>query len=85
MRGKFLIQFDVVKFFDFPDHHPYSEKDLAIRVQYAQNKNIPIITTEKDYVKLAYDTKHHIHTLKLSIELDDKLVDGIKQKLQLIH
>ena len=39
--------------FRFPDHHPYSQKELEDIIQKSQKKNIDtIVTTEKDAVKL---------------------------------
>lgn len=77
--------FDVIKFFAFPDHHPYSEKNLAIITKYAQDHNLPIITTEKDYVKINYEMQALIHTLQLTVNIDKKLVADIRKKLALTN
>jgi tetraacyldisaccharide 4'-kinase len=42
---------EVIKHHTFGDHHPYSAEDVA-RVVMATPTDIPLITTEKDWVKL---------------------------------
>lgn len=42
---------EVIKHHTFGDHHPYRAEDVA-RVVMATPKEIPLITTEKDWVKL---------------------------------
>lgn len=69
--------FNVIKFFDFPDHHAYSEREIKKIQAFAQTRNVEIITTEKDFVKLSYSAKHNIHVLKLEIHLDASLVEKI--------
>jgi len=47
--------YEVRKSFTFKDHHNYSEKDLLKVVDYwksLKDKNVSIITTEKDMVKI---------------------------------
>lgn len=42
----------IVKHFEFPDHHNYCEKDMQEILILAKALNMPILTTEKDYVKV---------------------------------
>lgn len=54
---KSLSAFDlkILKHFSFPDHHPYSGKDIErIQTDWKEAGSPPIITTEKDYVKLRH-------------------------------
>ena len=44
--------FNVVEEIVFPDHFNYKTHDVLNLVKVAENKNIKIITTEKDYVKI---------------------------------
>lgn len=50
VKKKYML----IKHFKFPDHHYYSQKDIEKIVAFVQkkNKNLSIITTEKDAVKL---------------------------------
>lgn len=43
---------DVLRHFDFPDHHRYSPENIRHLIEEAKNANAAIITTEKDSVKL---------------------------------
>ncbi|MDR1362301.1 MAG: tetraacyldisaccharide 4'-kinase [Holosporaceae bacterium] len=42
----------VVKEFDFPDHHPFSENDMATLLGEAENHGARLITTEKDFMRV---------------------------------
>ena len=73
--------FDVIKFFEFPDHHFFSRKEIEEIVSYAKEFGVKIITTEKDYVRLSNEYKNKIHTLKMEVILDEKLINTIIQKM----
>jgi tetraacyldisaccharide 4'-kinase len=36
----------------FPDHHPYSDADMQKILSFRKRNNMPIVTTEKDYVRI---------------------------------
>ena len=59
----FLQNFDVIKKITFDDHHSYIQEDLP-------SENIPIVTTEKDAVKLKKFNYNNIYALKLKTILD---------------
>lgn len=65
---KFLKGYDVIKTFDFDDHHNYSQKD-------ADNLDIyklPLVTTEKDGVKCKnFKFKNNVYALKLKTVIED--------------
>ena len=65
---KFLKDFDVIKTFDFDDHHSYTQKDIDELQKY----NLPLITTEKDAVKLkTLKFSQKIYALKLKMEIEN--------------
>ncbi len=60
----------------FPDHYAYKKDDVNNLIFDANNRNLKLITTEKDYVKIS-ENKNHIHFLPIELEL------SVKDKLNL--
>ena len=60
----------------FPDHYAYKKDDINNLIFDANNRNLKLITTEKDYVKIS-ENKNHIHFLPIELEL------SVKDKLNL--
>lgn len=56
----------------FPDHHVYRHGDLEKIVSAATTKNLSVITTEKDWIRLSDKWKSQISYLKIAVVLDDK-------------
>ena len=56
---------------DFADHHPYGEGDLVTLEAAAQAKNATLVTTEKDWVRLAPPWRKKIRMLKVTLRWDD--------------
>ena len=58
-------------FKEFPDHHPYSERDLD-EILLAAKKSMSecIITTEKDYVRIAHKINWSDDLFVIGIEID---------------
>ena len=56
----------------FPDHYVFSPNELGRIVEEAKNKNLEIITTEKDYYKIEDYGIKEIQFLKVDLEIDDK-------------
>ena len=50
----------------FPDHHPYTAGELAGLHNMAQKKSAFLVTTEKDFVRLAPDERRDIHYLPVT-------------------
>ena len=77
-------KFNVVREMIFPDHHDYSLHDLEKILNIAKNKNLKIITTEKDHVKLTEEDKKEIKYLEISLELkgEKKLIEFIKKSYE---
>ena len=74
-------------FLEFPDHHPYSDKDFENIVQSAKSVGADcLITTEKDYVRIAHRTTWPVDLvvigLEISFENDDSFNAFIKTKLE---
>ena len=65
------LKCNVSGFMEFPDHHPYSERDLD-EILLAAKKSMSdcIITTEKDYVRIAYKIDWPDDLFVIGIEID---------------
>ena len=79
-------ELDLRGFHIFPDHHFYSEKEIATLQGAATQQGCPLLTTEKDFVRLSLLPKtmlNQIHCLSLTIPIQaadlDKLKDLIKK------
>jgi tetraacyldisaccharide 4'-kinase len=62
---------DIVWTRDFPDHHPYSDSELVALEAAAQAKNAELVTTEKDWVRLAPRWREKIRPLTVELRWDD--------------
>ena len=56
----------------FPDHYVFSPNEVSRIVEEAKNKNLEIITTEKDYYKIEDYGIKEIQYLKVDLEINDK-------------
>jgi tetraacyldisaccharide 4'-kinase len=57
-------------FSEFPDHHQYSDTELEGILEFATNLSIEfIVTTEKDYVRMAHKIKWPITLVVIGIEI----------------
>ena len=63
--------FNVVKTFDFPDHHFYSEAELQSIIAEGKKLNAPIYTTGKDMVKIPHKLLPEFKMLDISISWDN--------------
>ena len=63
--------FNVISTKSFPDHFEYKNEDIDKLISEANRKNLKLITTEKDYVKIK-DDKNMVNTLPIEFELDFK-------------
>jgi tetraacyldisaccharide 4'-kinase len=68
----------------FPDHYEYNNKDMNKLRQEANSKNLRLITTEKDYVKIN-DKENEISVLPIEINFnradEDRFKSFLKEKL----
>jgi len=79
--------FNVVEEIVFPDHFNYKTRDVLNLVKVAENKNIKIITTEKDYVKIPKNLRAKINFIKIDLEIleQKQLTELIKSKINEIN
>jgi tetraacyldisaccharide 4'-kinase len=72
-------KFNVVREMIFPDHHDYSLDDLEKILNIAKDKNLKIITTEKDFMKIPEEFKKEINFLTIDLVIQDekKLIELI--------
>ena len=72
-------KFNIVKEMVFPDHYKYSSNDLEKILDYANNEDLKILTTEKDYTKIPDEFRKYIKILAIDliIENDNKFIELI--------
>ena len=56
----------------FPDHYVFSPNEVSRIVEEAKNRNLEVITTEKDYYKIEDYGIKEIQYLKVDLEINDK-------------
>ena len=64
--------FEIENHFVFPDHYDYTKKDLNKITHYALEKNLKIITTEKDYYRIDSDKREKINFIKVNLAIKNK-------------
>ena len=71
---------NVKKTYSFPDHYNYSENDFS---KIIGDKNMKIITTEKDYFRIDDRQKQNCDFVKVDLEIENKseFVNLIKNKV----
>ena len=71
---------NVKKTYSFPDHYNYSENDFS---KIIGDKNMIIITTEKDYFRMNDRQKQNCEFVKVDLEIENKseFVNLIKNKV----
>lgn len=62
---------DVVDMFPFPDHHPYSAKDLARLSAAAAANQATLVTTQKDFVRLPADFGAQVRVIPVTATLSE--------------
>ncbi len=65
-----LIDMDanLVGWHPFPDHHPYTDRDIKKLHAEATAKGATLITTEKDFVRLPMKLRENIQTLPIQLQ-----------------
>jgi len=66
---------------DFPDHHIFSDADLAQVKREAEAHGARLLTTEKDYVRLPHDFRKAVTVFSAKLEFDD--MTAIKRLLRI--
>jgi tetraacyldisaccharide 4'-kinase len=72
---------DIKEEIKFPDHHEYSEETLENLINKAKENNNILLTTEKDYFRIAKNYKQNISFLKIEVEIENRnqFIDQIKK------
>ncbi len=72
---------DIGEEIKFPDHHEYSRETLENLVNKAKENNNILLTTEKDYFRIAKNYKQNISFLKIEVEIENRnqFIDQIKK------
>ena len=75
--------FNVVEEKIFADHYDYKIQDIQKILEISKNKNLKILTTEKDYIKIPEDLKSEINFIEIDLEIPkkDKLIKFVKSKI----
>ena len=82
------LKCDLINFFEFPDHHKYTEMDLQTIIQSSINAQAEfILTTEKDYVRISGKTSWPVELVIIGIELsfendENVFINFIKNRLE---
>ena len=72
--------YNVEKTKEFPDHYPYTLKDMIKLKNYAQNYGLKLITTEKDIVRIPKNFHKFIDIVQ--IEFEFKNLNKIKKMIK---
>lgn len=64
------LNVELIKTVDFQDHHPYSLQDLEKLETLSTKLDTPLVTTEKDWVKLPKEWQTKIQYLPISLQWD---------------
>ena len=59
----------ILKDIEFPDHYKYNKKDINKILDYANQLNCKIITTEKDFLRLTKKQQKDINFLKVKLKI----------------
>ncbi len=65
----------IIKEIEYPDHYNYSNNDLDEILQIAKSKNLKILTTEKDYIRINHIYQKSIDFVKVFL----------KKRLKILH
>ena len=75
---------NILKFYDYPDHHSFTTKELEKLLQESREQNAILITTEKDFVRIPTAFSAGIKILPIEIIFEDPsgLATFLKIKLE---
>ena len=67
----------------YPDHYNYSKSDIKKILDIAKLKKAKIITTEKDYIKIAEEYKKEIKAIKIELNItnENKFSNFLNERL----
>ena len=66
----------------FPDHYQFSKSEISNIVKYAEERNLQIVMTEKDYFKIKKFNYNEIKYLRIILKIEncEKLIKLISDK-----
>ena len=72
---------DIEEEIKFPDHYEYSKETLENLINKAKENNNILLTTEKDYFRIAKNYRQNINCLKIEVEIENRnqFIDQIKK------
>jgi tetraacyldisaccharide 4'-kinase len=72
------------EFVAFADHHPYTIMDIERLIKLAKEYKAPLITTEKDYLRIPPAYREDVETLNIHLEFEgiEKLLSPLKDVLE---
>ena len=62
----------IEKAYDFEDHHFYSRAELQNLIDVAQQEDLDIYTTRKDFVKIPLDLQPLFHVLDIKAQFQNE-------------
>ena len=67
----------------FPDHHVYDARDIAELAGVARRRGLTLVTTEKDYVRLAADQRADVRALPVTLrfEAPERVAASLREAL----
>jgi len=76
-------KFNIIEEMIFSDHHEYKDEEINKIYDISIKKNLKILTTEKDYVKIPSYLKNKINYIEIDLKIDDekKLLNFIESKI----
>ncbi len=76
--------FEIIKSYDYPDHHYYTEAELKKLISQAQQNNALLYTTSKDFVKIPSHLQKHFKVLEITIQWENPqdLTNFILQRIK---
>jgi len=63
--------YNLIGWYEFPDHHPYSEQNIKLMLDEAKKRGARLITTEKDFVKIPAQYKEMVDVLYIQNEFEN--------------
>ncbi len=74
----------VAKFYEFADHHKYTENELKKMLEIANKNNLPLVTTKKDFLRIpkSLQDKVEIVDIKLKWQNKEEILNFLKESLQ---
>jgi tetraacyldisaccharide 4'-kinase len=72
---------DVVDMYPFPDHHPYTARDLDRLARMASEYKATLVTTQKDFVRLPSEFARNVRVIPVTAKMHDHA--ALRDKLAL--